>query len=190
MSATSISNRKERAGLNPGPDSLRLGFLGQQTFTLAAPLLASRSGTGLAPTPNPFGARKPSVPGRVHSVLESCGSQAALGALPGSNPFLTHGTVESPAKLFLRRFLKNREPPLPISPVAPGSNTCLGWRPLSKINSSSSLSAFRESRRLQSVLWLQGPTLFLVGGGSHKFIFSSVPTPETSGWARNGFVWP
>ena len=45
------------------------------------------------------GSRKLSVPGRVHSVPKSCGSQAALCA-PGSNPLLTHDTVESPAKLF------------------------------------------------------------------------------------------
>ena len=43
------------------------------------------------------GSRKPSVPGRVHSVPKSCGSQSAT-ALPRSNPFLTRGTVESPAK--------------------------------------------------------------------------------------------
>ena len=89
------------------------------------------------------GSRKPSVPGRVHSVPESCGSQAALGALPGSNPLLTHGTVESPTKRFLRRFLKNREPPPPISPVAPMSNTGPGWRRLSKI----SLSSLRDHLR-------------------------------------------
>ena len=83
------------------------------------------------------GSRKPSVPGRVHSVPESCGSQAAF-ALPGSNPLLTHGTVESPAKLFLP-LLKNREPPRPISPMAPVSNTCPGWRRLSKISLCSSL---------------------------------------------------
>ena len=69
---TSNSNRKERAGrLLPG--SLRLGFLGHQSSTPAAPSLASRSGTGLAPNPGIPGSRKLSVPGRVHSEPESCG---------------------------------------------------------------------------------------------------------------------
>jgi len=48
--------------------------------------------------PATSGTRKLSVPGRVHSVSKSCGYQEAF-LPPKSNPFLTHGTVESPAKL-------------------------------------------------------------------------------------------
>ena len=51
---------------------------------------------GSAPNPGIPGSRKLSVPGRVHSILESYGSPQA--SLLGSNPFLTHGTVESSAK--------------------------------------------------------------------------------------------
>jgi len=47
--------------------------------------------------PATSGTRKLSVPGRVHSIPKSCGSLEAL-SLPGANPFLTRGTVESPAK--------------------------------------------------------------------------------------------
>jgi len=42
------------------------------------------------------GTRKRSVPGRVHSIPKSSGFPEARP--PGANPFLTRGTVESPAK--------------------------------------------------------------------------------------------
>jgi hypothetical protein len=45
------------------------------------------------------GTRKRSVPVRVHSVYKSFGFVVACYQVPTSNPFLTHGTVESPAKL-------------------------------------------------------------------------------------------
>src|SRR5439155_15429336 len=44
--------------------------------------------------------RKRSVPLRVHSHSKSFGSSSPVARLTASNPFLTHGTVESPAKLF------------------------------------------------------------------------------------------
>ena len=43
--------------------------------------------------------RKRSVPLRVHSVFKRSGFVSPLSALT-SNPFLTHGSVESPAKVF------------------------------------------------------------------------------------------
>ena len=46
---TQFSDRKERAGIAPGPGSLRPGFLGHRSFTPAAPFLASRVRTGSAP---------------------------------------------------------------------------------------------------------------------------------------------
>jgi hypothetical protein len=159
---TSNSNRKERAGLLQVPTPSGSVVL-VTSLLLLRPLVGksqshwSRAQSRLTP-----GSRKPSVPGRVHSVPESCGSQAALGALPGSNPLLTHGTVESPTKRFLRRFLKNREPPPPISPVAPMSNTGPGWRRLSKISWSSLRDHLRRTAasnqsagsNAQHLLWL------------------------------------
>jgi len=134
--------------------------------------------TGLLPRPLPFwpaavalasrpilvtpGSRKLSVPGRVHSVPESCGSQVAWGR-PGSNPFLTHDTVESPAKFLSRRYLKNRERPLPISPMALGPTPFTGWRPLSKsfrLHRCVHKFAMCESSRFQSDRWLKRPTPF------------------------------
>ena len=58
-------------------------------------------------------------------------SSAPVARLPPSNPFLTHGTVESPAKLFsgssLRSKFKGVRPP-PISPegCAPTPDGCGG----------------------------------------------------------------
>ena len=46
-----ISNRKEWAGIAPGPGSLRPGFFGHRSFT-AAPFLASRGRTGSSPNPS------------------------------------------------------------------------------------------------------------------------------------------
>jgi len=70
-----------------------------------SPRLASRGRAGPAPNPGLPGSRKRSVPDRVHSMPKSSGSPKA-SRLPGSNPLLTHGTVESPAKFFLRRLRK------------------------------------------------------------------------------------
>ena len=50
------------------------------------------------------GTRKRSVPVRVHSVSKSSGFADASSKPPASNPLLTHGTVESPAKHFLKQF--------------------------------------------------------------------------------------
>jgi hypothetical protein len=49
------------------------------------------------------GTRKRSVPVRVHSVYKSFGFVVSCHQVPTSNPFLTHGTVESPAKLLLEQ---------------------------------------------------------------------------------------
>jgi hypothetical protein len=43
------------------------------------------------------------VPVRVHSVSKSFGFAGSRHQAPAANPFLTHGTVESPAKLFLKQ---------------------------------------------------------------------------------------
>src|SRR5690242_14399521 len=57
------------------------------------------------------GTRKPSVPGRVHSEPKSCGCRRAA-APADSNPLLTHGTVESPAKcLEAALLIMHRESP-------------------------------------------------------------------------------
>ena len=61
-----------------------------------APVLASVCVHQRCAHPATGGTRKCSVPGRVHSVPKSSGSREARP--PGANPFLTHGTVESPAK--------------------------------------------------------------------------------------------
>ena len=90
-----LSNRKERTGpLLPG--SLRLGFVGQPFYYHARSFWQARVHQPCA-HPATGGTRKLSVPGRVHSVSKSCGSSEAW-PLPESNPLLTRGTVESPAK--------------------------------------------------------------------------------------------
>src|SRR5258707_7328 len=59
--------------------------------------------------PAPGGTRKLSVPVRVHSIQKSYGSRKA-SLLLESNPFLTRGTVESPAKyLPVASLLKSRK---------------------------------------------------------------------------------
>jgi len=112
----------------------------------------------------------------------------AAAALPGSNPLLTHGTVESLAKLFLRRFSKEQRAAASNQNIGLSSPTPL----LARGGSQKSIGIHRwiksrESHRFQSVLWLQFQPLSLVSGGSHKFSSSSAPAPETSGWRRNGF---
>jgi len=47
--------------------------------------------------------RKRSVPVRVHSVSKSFGFVGSRHQAPAANPFVTHGTVESPAKSFLEQ---------------------------------------------------------------------------------------
>jgi hypothetical protein len=54
-----------------------------------------------APNPDSSGSRKRSVPVRVHSVRKNSGFTGPGCLAPASNPLLTHGTVESPAKLSL-----------------------------------------------------------------------------------------
>jgi hypothetical protein len=49
------------------------------------------------------GTRKYSVPVRVHSVSKRFGFVGSCHQAPAANPFLTHGTVESPAKCFLNQ---------------------------------------------------------------------------------------
>ena len=71
-----------------------------------APALASACVHRPCAHPATGGTRKRSVPGRVHSVSKSCGSRCAA-ARCGANPLLTHGTVESPAKLSLRHYLES-----------------------------------------------------------------------------------
>jgi hypothetical protein len=91
-----ISNRKERTGFAPA--LLPPARFSWSTILLPhAPVLASACVHQLGAHPATGGTRKLSVPGRVHSMPKSCGSQKAP-LPPGSNPFLTRGTVESPAK--------------------------------------------------------------------------------------------
>ena len=83
---------------------------------------------------------------------------SAWGA-PGVQPLLDsrHGRIAW--KTLSSPFLKNREPPPPISPVAPVSNTCPGWRRLSKI-SSFSLLVSSGGPPLPISHLAQGPTPF------------------------------
>jgi hypothetical protein len=89
-----------------------------------APALASACVHRPCAHPATGGTRKRSVPGRVHSVSKSCGSRSAP-ARWGANPFLTHGTVESPAKLSLRHCIEsaraaasNQSPGLCVQPLS------------------------------------------------------------------------
>src|SRR4051794_38001751 len=91
-----LSNRKERTGRL----LLELPPARFCWSTLPLPRALALASACVHPRcahPTSGGTRKLSVPGRVHSVPESCGSQAAL-RLPRSNPFVTRDTVESPAK--------------------------------------------------------------------------------------------
>jgi hypothetical protein len=99
-----ISNRKERAG------SCSRSRLPPARFCWSPVFYHCRRPSGKPQWHWPQrpilvhpGSRKLSVPVRVHSVPKSCGCQGAA-TLPGSNPLLTHGTVESPAKFLSRRF--------------------------------------------------------------------------------------
>ena len=151
---------KEAGQAVPGPGSFRLGFSWSAFFYPGGSILASRRGIDLSAQSRTVpGSRKPSVPGRVHSIPKSYGSQVAVGR-PGSNPLLTHDTVESPAKRCFLPLLKNREPPPPINPQ--GSKVQpLCWLAVAlEINSSSSFNKLKESRRVQSVLRAPSPTPF------------------------------
>ncbi|MDB6037619.1 MAG: hypothetical protein JWM99_1460, partial [Verrucomicrobiales bacterium] len=91
----------------PFPASCRTGPLAQSRFL-------TRIQKTFSVEPGSFSAKR-------------SGSLAAF-PLPGSNLFLTHDTIESPAKFVLSRFLLFKgEPPLPISPWRPVSNTCSGF---------------------------------------------------------------
>jgi hypothetical protein len=105
------------------------------------------------------GSRKPSVPDRVHSVPESYGSQTALCALPGSNPCVTHGTVESPGKLFFAVSKEQR--------AAAANQSCgLVVQHLLLVDSGSQKSVclhcsiYRRATASNQSNWLSGPTPF------------------------------
>ena len=90
--------RTERSGPDvscPAPSGSV--FLGQPFYYHTRWFWQARGVHQLCAHPATGGTRKLSVPGRVHSIPKSCGSQEAF-LPPGSNPFLTRGTVESPAK--------------------------------------------------------------------------------------------
>lgn len=107
--------------MTPGPNSLRLGFL-VISFLLHGPrsgkpqLHCPRAQSGVTPDPENVQCRA------VFIQYQRAVVPQAATTLPRSNPFPTHGTVESPAKLFLSRLLKNRELPLPIKPWGSKSN--------------------------------------------------------------------
>src|SRR6266700_2925002 len=125
--------RTERSGPDCSrPCSLRLGFLGQPFYYHTRPFWQARAFTNSAPIPPQAGPENFQCRGRVHSVAKSYGSQDAC-LRSESNPFLTHGTVESPCKMSLSCTVKCwREPPPPISPQGSMSNPFTGWRQLSK----------------------------------------------------------
>ena len=161
MSAHLNFEPKEAGQAVPGPGSFRLGFSWSAFFYPGGSLLASRRGIDLsAQSQFILGSRKPSVPGRVHSVLKSYGSQAAAKR-QRSNPWLTHGTVESPAKRLLAVAKEQR---------AAASNQSQGLEsptPFLAGDSSqksvrvhgSKFKSFSESRRAQSDPWAPSPTL-------------------------------
>src|SRR5437879_5433878 len=102
-----ISNRKERTGL-------LLPLLPPARFSWStvllphALILASACVHQLGAHPATGGTRKLSVPGRVHSIPKSCGSQEP-SLVPESNPFLTRGTVEPPAKCLQAALYKSKQ---------------------------------------------------------------------------------
>lgn len=127
------SNRKQRGFGYPSP--LPPARFSWSTVLLPhALVLASACGHPRGAHPAQGGTRKPSVPGRVHSMAKSGGSQEA-GRPPKSNPWLTRGTVESPAKRLLSCVDKElgRAAASNQSPGLFWSNPFAGWRRLSKI---------------------------------------------------------
>jgi len=105
-SLTIYLNRKEQAGLLQ--TWLPPARFSWSTVLLPhAPVFASAYVHQLcAHPPRVRRTRKLSVPGRVHSISKSCGSQEP-SLVPESNPFLTRGTVESPAKYLGAALRKN-----------------------------------------------------------------------------------
>jgi len=152
------------------PDSLRLGFSWSAFSYSGSAQRASRQRTGPAPNPGFPGSRKLSVPGRVHSIPKSCGSQPA-SAPSGSNPFLTRDTVESPAKLFSAHLNLRRV-------AAPNQTTGFQVQPLWLVSGNSQKSvrlhcSFNwERRRGQSVKWLKVQPLWLVSDGTPQIHFA------------------
>jgi hypothetical protein len=189
-SGTLLSNRKERDGTMPGPDSLRLGFLGHRSFTTAVASVASRHGTGLAPNPGysriqktfsagpcSFNTRELWFPGRL----------VAAGVQPVSDS--RHGRIACKVSLSpLSKRTENRrfqsslraQGPTPL-PVNGGSHN---------ISLCSLIDKFRRTAAPNQPKGLSRPTPLLVSGSSHKIISSSVPVLETSGRRRNRSAWP
>ena len=91
-----IFEPKGADGIAPGPAPSGSVFLGHLLWPHGS-ILSSLWVHPPCARPATGGPRKLSVPGRVHSKPKSSGSQEA-GKPPGSNPFLTRDTVESPAK--------------------------------------------------------------------------------------------
>ena len=90
----------------PWPYSLRLGFSWSAVFYTCSPVTGEPQlhYTGLAPNPDYTGSRKPSVPGRVHSIPKSCRalwpvrhSDSGLPSRPSS--VLEHFTLLSGSRL-------------------------------------------------------------------------------------------
>jgi len=99
---TSISNRKERArNCFPGPGSFRLGFLGHQSFSSAAPFWQAAESLASRPIPIPSGIQKTFSAGPCSFTTLELWFPGSARRAAGSNLLLTHDTVESPAKPFL-----------------------------------------------------------------------------------------
>jgi hypothetical protein len=99
-------NRREPMPCGSGLSPAR--FVG--TFRLLQRVPQSKPRLGvLRPIPVVPGSRKLSVPGRVHSVQRVYGFLRRGKPSPKSNPFVTHGTVESSANLFYSCFHKSKK---------------------------------------------------------------------------------
>jgi hypothetical protein len=156
--------------MTPGPDSLRLGFLGHRSFTPAAPCWQAAVALASRPIRRNTGSRKPSVPGRVHSIPESCGSPGSDCA-PKVQPVSDsrHGRIA--CKVSLSPFCKEQR--------APASNQTIGLGcPTPSLVSGGSqnqcvviLDKLRRAAASNQALGIKRPTLSLVSGGSHKFHF-------------------
>jgi hypothetical protein len=109
ISSTSISNRKERACIEPGPGSLRLGFSWSSVFYSRSRLSGkSRSHWPRAQSRFLPRSRKRSVPGRVHSIPKSSGSLVAPPGASGVQPISDsrHGRIT--CKSFFTQLLKSK----------------------------------------------------------------------------------
>jgi hypothetical protein len=98
MLARPISNRKKPARIDSWLRLLPARFWSNISLTKRARLDKRVGPHPRGAHPALGGTRKLSVPGRVHSVAESFGFRKAAALPCQSNPFLTRGTVESPAK--------------------------------------------------------------------------------------------